>query len=189
MMNKLPYLLSIFIIIILDQVSKWYVLEEMLLNKAYAHKVPRDFITWMTEVKAAYLPPVSVPVLEGYVNFSMVWNRGVSFGMFQQSGDGVWVLIGCTAAIVLGLLVWFFKTENMNTRTSLLLIIGGALGNIIDRVRFGSVIDFVDIYFGEWHYPAFNFADSCIVIGVLLMLLNSVMGEKTEKSYTLKKHK
>jgi|TARA_R110002126_G_scaffold3263_1_gene18447 signal peptidase II len=189
MMNKLPYLLSIFIIIILDQLSKWYVLEEMLLNKAYAHKVPRDFITWMTEVKAAYLPPVSVNVLDGYVNFSMVWNRGVSFGLFQQSGAGVWGLVGVTGVIVLGLLVWFFKAENMNTRTSLVLIIGGALGNIIDRARFGSVIDFVDVYFGEWHYPAFNFADSCIVIGVLLMLLNSFTSEKSDKSYSLKKNK
>ncbi|MEC7577535.1 MAG: signal peptidase II, partial [Pseudomonadota bacterium] len=71
----------------------------------------------------------------------------------------------------------------------LLLVIGGAIGNIIDRVRFGSVIDFVDVYFGDWHYPAFNFADSCIVIGVLLLLLNTLLGEKKEEAFSLKKNK
>lgn len=190
MLNKLPYFLSIFIITILDQVSKWYVLENMLLQAAYKHKQPRDFLTWMTEVKAAYLPtggPASVEVFEGFMNFTMVWNRGISFGLFQQSGVGVWGLIAFTGLITLGLLIWFFKTEDMNVRTSLILVIGGSLGNIIDRIRFESVIDFVDVYFGDWHYPTFNFADSCIVVGVLLLLLNTVFAEKKEQPYKLKK--
>ena len=188
MLNKLPYFLSIFVITILDQVSKWYVLEEMFLQKAYAHKQPRDFFTWMMEVKGAYLPhSVSVPMVESFANFTLVWNRGISFGLFQQTGLGVFGLVAFTGLITLGLLVWFFRTEEMNTRTSLILIIGGALGNIIDRLRFEAVVDFVDVYFGDWHYPAFNFADSCIVVGVLLLLLNSFMGEKKETPFDLKK--
>jgi signal peptidase II len=96
-------------------------------------------------------------------------------------------LIGVTAAITLGLMVWLIKAEDANTRTSLVLIIAGAIGNIIDRIRFDAVIDFVDIYFGEWHYPAFNFADSCIVIGVLLLVINNLMSGKAEKTITYKK--
>lgn len=185
-MNKLPYLLSIIIIVILDQLSKWYVLEEMLLQKAYPHKQPRDIMTWFTEVNEAYLPPtVSIPMIDDFMNFTMVWNKGISFGMLQQLGP--MVLIGVTGAIVLGLIIWLFRAENMSIRSSLMLIIGGAIGNIIDRIRFGSVVDFVDVYFGDWHYPAFNFADSCIVIGVLLLLLNTLIGEKQDTPMKFKK--
>jgi signal peptidase II len=187
MMNKLPLFFAIFVVTVLDQLSKWWVLENIFLPKAYPHKVSRDFFTWMTEVKEAYLPPVSVEMVETMLNFSMVWNRGVSFGFLQQTGSGVMILIGATGAITLGLMAWLIKAEDANTRTSLVLIIGGAIGNIIDRVRFEMVIDFVDIYFGEWHYPAFNFADSCIVIGVLLLVINNLMAAKADKPVTYKK--
>tara|TARA_R110002124_G_scaffold287216_1_gene471456 strand:+ start:149127 stop:149693 length:567 start_codon:yes stop_codon:yes gene_type:complete len=187
MINKLPLFFAVFVVAALDQISKWWVLENIFLPKAYPHKPSRDFFTWMSEVKEAYLPPVSVEMVDTMLNFSMVWNRGISFGFLQQTGDGVMILIGVTAAITQGLMVWLIKAEDANTRTSLVLIIAGAIGNIIDRIRFEAVIDFVDIYFGEWHYPAFNLADSCIVIGVLLLVINSLVSGKAEKTITYKK--
>lgn len=190
MMNKLPYFISIFVVVILDQLSKWYVLEEMLLKKAYDYKQPRDFFTWMTEVKTAYLPSgVHTPIMEDFMHFTLVWNKGISFGLFRYSGEGINPIVVITGAITAALTVWLWKAEDLNIRTGLLLVIGGALGNIIDRVRFGSVIDFVDVFFGDWHYPAFNFADSCIVVGVLLLLLNTLMSEKKAEPFSLKKKK
>ncbi|MAH05631.1 MAG: signal peptidase II [Alphaproteobacteria bacterium] len=189
-MNKLPYFISIIFVTLLDQLSKWYVLEEMLLQKAYSYKQPRDFLTWITDVKSAYLPSgVSMPMVDGFMNFTLVWNKGISFGLFRHNGEGFNPIIVITGVITAALMVWLWKAENVNIRTGLLLVIGGAIGNIIDRVRFGSVIDFVDVYFGDWHYPAFNFADSCIVIGVLLLLLNTLLGEKREEAFSLKKNK
>ena len=108
-----------------------------------------------------------VPVLPG---FSLVFgmNPGVSFGAL---GDVPWwglTVLGL--AIITGLIVWMWRETSPATAGGLGLIVGGALGNVVDRVRHGAVIDFLDLSVGTYHWPAFNLADTAITIGVVLLL-------------------
>lgn len=109
-----------------------------------------------------------------FFNLVMVWNRGVSFGLFSHADDSRrWILILAAAAITLWLLVWLWRGPNRLVALALGLVIGGALGNILDRLRFGAVADFFDFHLFGWHWPAFNIADCAIVVGVGLLLLDS----------------
>lgn len=118
----------------------------------------------------------SPPVIQvtPFFNLVQVWNTGVSFGLFQEdSAARSWTLIGVAAAVLVWLTVWLWRAQNRLVAIALGGIIGGAIGNIIDRVRFGAVFDFVDLHAFGWHWPAFNVADSAIVVGVGLLLLDS----------------
>ncbi len=109
-----------------------------------------------------------------FFNLVMVWNRGVSFGLFSSAdGDRRWLLILVTAAIVLWLILWLWRARGLLLAVALGGVIGGALGNIVDRIRFGAVADFFDFHLAGWHWPAFNFADGAIVAGVFLLLIDS----------------
>jgi len=108
-------------------------------------------------------------------NFRMAWNPGISFSLFN-SGEAttIGILIAVQVAIT-GVLVWFmFRAKDTWIQLATGLIIGGALGNIIDRVAFGAVADFLDFHVGGWHFPTFNVADSCISIGVFVWLLDAI---------------
>jgi signal peptidase II len=105
-----------------------------------------------------------------------VWNHGVSFGMFNHHDNPATqrsILVLLTVAIILGLLQWLKRTEKKRLGFALGLIIGGALGNLLDRFHYGAVADFLYFHLGQYYWPAFNLADSCIVIGVGLILLDS----------------
>lgn len=115
------------------------------------------------------------PVFNGF-NLSVVWNTGVSFGLFRIFPS--FVLLAITGGFVVGLLIWLYKNDQPRERWALSLIIGGALGNIRDRVLYGAVYDFLDFYVGSYHWPAFNLADSCIVVGVLLLLYSQITPKK-----------
>jgi len=109
-----------------------------------------------------------------FFNIVLAWNRGVSFGLFGGAGEnGPLILIGLTLVIIGGLAVWLVKAETRFSAVGLGLIIGGALGNVIDRFRFGAVTDFLDLYVMGYHWPAFNFADSFVVVGAAALLLES----------------
>lgn len=124
----------------------------------------------------ALWPPYSdgialLPVL----NLRLGFNTGVTFGMFRDSAaEAVWLLIAITLAIVGFLTWWLWRTRLRAEATGLGLIIGGALGNVFDRIRQGAVTDFVDAHYGGWHWPTFNMADVAIVCGVGLLLLASL---------------
>lgn len=123
-------------------------------------------------------PPI-VNIIQGLFRLVIVWNRGVSFGL--MSGDGglpPWVLSGVAIAVCIGLFTWLRRTDRPFIGWGIGLVMGGAIGNVIDRARWGAVFDFADFHVGQWHWPAFNVADSAIVVGVGLMLLDSVIGEK-----------
>ena len=110
-----------------------------------------------------------------FFNLVMVWNRGVSFGLL--SGDApmrVLLLVALALGIIVWLGFWLWRTPYRFTAAALGLVIGGAFGNIVDRLRFGAVADFFDFHFAGWHWPAFNIADSSIVIGVALLVLDSL---------------
>ena len=120
-----------------------------------------------------------VTVVDGFFRLVTVWNRGVSFGL--MSGEGAlpaWILSGVAVAVCIGLFVWLRRTDRFLTGWGIGLVIGGAIGNVIDRARWGAVFDFADFHVRQWHWPAFNVADSAIVVGVGLMLIDSLIGEK-----------
>ena len=108
-----------------------------------------------------------------FFNVVRAWNTGVSFSMLNDYGrTGMWVLIIMALLIVAMLFYWLKNEKDKVTQVALGLIMGGALGNVIDRVIYGAVFDFLDFHIGGAHWPAFNVADSFITIGVLLYILN-----------------
>lgn len=112
----------------------------------------------------------------GFFNLVLVYNRGISFGLFQQNAQmGLWFLQMVTGGITLTLLVWLLRTPHALTRWAVALVIGGALGNILDRFLYGAVVDFLDFHAFGHHWPAFNVADSCVVTGAVLLLLQSLV--------------
>jgi signal peptidase II len=112
----------------------------------------------------------------------MVWNHGISFGMFASADDASrrWMLIGVATVITAIMLVWLWKARYGLLSLGLGLVIGGAVGNVVDRLRWGAVADFFYFHYEEWYWPAFNIADSAIFIGVVLLCWDSIVNpEKT----------
>ncbi len=111
----------------------------------------------------------TVTVIPGFFDLVHIRNRGMAFGILNRpdASPAYYLLVGGTIAAVILLLFWFRKTAGSNPRAGfgLSLIIGGAVGNLIDRVRLREVVDFLDVYAGSFHWPAFNVADSAITIG------------------------
>jgi signal peptidase II len=111
--------------------------------------------------------------------FDLRWteNYGVSLGLFSaETATGQWILVGVTAAIAVVVLVWMLRERAKGDILALALVLGGALGNITDRVRFGFVVDYADLHFGDFRpFLIFNVADACITIGVLIILARSLL--------------
>ena len=114
------------------------------------------------------------------LNLVPVWNSGMSFGLL--SDGGLWVRIGLTALafLVSGWFVWALPQLDQRQRFAGAIIAGGAIGNAIDRLRFGRVVDFIDLHIGAWHWPAFNFADAAITIGAGLWAYSILQGQETD---------
>ncbi|WP_374595861.1 signal peptidase II [Sphingosinicella sp.] len=113
---------------------------------------------------------------------SLTWveNRGVSMGLLQADGAKErWILTGVTALIAAGVAWWMRKEANRIDILALALVLGGALGNIVDRVRFGYVVDFVHVHVGTWSFYVFNVADAAITIGVAILLLRAFFERKS----------
>lgn len=120
-------------------------------------------------------------VVTPFFNLVTVWNYGVSFGLFNQgSAAAAWIFIALAVAISLALAVWLLRTDNRLVAVALGLILGGAVGNVIDRVRYGAVFDFLDFHAAGWHWPAFNVADSAICVGVAVLFIDSLFGDGEE---------
>lgn len=122
-----------------------------------------------------------IPVISGFLNFAYAQNTGVAFSMLDDHGDaGRWGL--SAVAILAGILVlyFFWRTPRSDDRIlgSLALLLAGIAGNVVDRLRLGFVVDFIDVQFGSWHYPTFNVADMAIVIGAGLLILDMFMTKK-----------
>lgn len=116
------------------------------------------------------------PVLP-FFNLVLTGNRGMSFGLFNNNDAmNTVVFTVLAAAIVIALLVWLRRAHNPMIRLALGLIIGGAIGNVIDRLVRGAVVDFLDFHLGNWHWFAFNVADAAICLGVIALLLDGLLG-------------
>ena len=130
----------------------------------------------------------SVKVVEGFFNFTHIRNSGVAFGLFasQQSEYKALVFIAISTIAIIAILVIFHQTpkEKKMVQTGLILIFSGAIGNLIDRILHGEVIDFVDFFINRHHFPAFNIADSCITVGVIMMVIDLFFGEVGPDSST-----
>lgn len=107
-----------------------------------------------------------------------VWNRGVSFGMFNhlENSHIIFSLLQGTIALILAF--WLYNNENKLFMWALGLIIGGALGNVVDRIKNGAVADFLDFHIAAYHWPAFNLADSCVFIGVMILIFDEIFLRK-----------
>ena len=144
-----------------DQASKWWVLEVLRLPEA-------------RNVPTLALGPFGL-------DLSMVWNRGVTFGLL--SGDGPWnhlVLALVAAGIAVFLLRWLARAETRMVAVALGAVIGGAVGNVVDRLRFGAVVDFVDAHAWGWHWYVFNIADAGIVCGVAALIADALFRRAPE---------
>ena len=111
--------------------------------------------------------------------FDLRWveNRGISMGFLTADSDfGRWMLVLLTAAISVGVVIWLWREERRDDAIALGFVLGGALGNIVDRVRYGYVVDFADLHFGEWRpFLIFNVGDAAITIGILLLLVRALL--------------
>ena len=151
-MMRLGLLLAV-AIAALDQLSKWAVLD-------------------------LFMDPPRVIKLLPFLDLVLVYNRGASFGILNMSAEWVpWLLTAIAAIVVVVLVVWLRRSDTRYLAAALGLIIGGAVGNGIDRVlrERHAVVDFIDIYVGTYHWPAFNVADSAIVVGVIILLIDGLI--------------
>ena len=145
-------LLCALAIIVVDQISKQLILEVFLSSNA----------------------PFNINIT-GFLDLVLVWNKGVSFGMFASDNPyQSWLLAGLTTLIVNGLTAWLWRASHLLLGVALGFIIRGAIGNIIDRIRFGAVVDFVYFHIGNFSWPAFNVADITISFGVIFLILDSL---------------
>ncbi|HEY2773059.1 MAG TPA: signal peptidase II [Candidatus Binatia bacterium] len=120
----------------------------------------------------------SVPVIPSFFSLTYVRNRGGAFGMLANLPDAWRVTFFVAFAVItVGALVWLLAStarEDILQRLAIAAVIGGAAGNLFDRIRYGEVVDFLDVYVRDWHWPAFNVADSFISCGVVVLLLASM---------------
>lgn len=133
----------------LDQMSKWVLLHTL-------------------------QPLEAVPVVEGFFNIVHVRNRGMAFGLFNRGEHLQWrtlLLVGASLAAIVVVTWWLtrLKSSEKAMTVGLSLVLGGALGNLIDRLAYGEVIDFLDFYIGTYHWPAFNLADAAITVGTAVI--------------------
>jgi signal peptidase II len=147
-MRKYHFLIAI-LVVVLDRVTKWLVAGKIALHD-------------------------SIPVLPGFFRLTHVQNPGAAFGLFAESSSewkvAILILFSIVALAVVSALLWKNSHSMTVTGVGLSLILGGALGNLWDRLLNGRVVDFFDFYLGSYHWPAFNIADSAIVVGALLLV-------------------
>ncbi|MGE5202715.1 MAG: signal peptidase II [Acidobacteriota bacterium] len=121
--------------------------------------------------------------LASFFNLVFVRNRGVSFGLFNGDSPANAMLFSLVAAVVVvALMIWLWRTQSLLVGIALGLVAGGAVGNVIDRLRFGAVTDFLDFHWREWHFPAFNLADSAITVGVGLLVIDGLLSRRESRN-------
>ena len=154
--NALAWLIISAIVIALDQLTKHVALTEL----------------------QPYAPHAVIP---GFLNWTLAFNTGAAFSFLHDAGGWQrWLFSALAFSVSLVLIAWLRRLPRGDWRTALplSLVIGGALGNLIDRVRFGQVTDFIEVYYGQWSWPAFNIADSAICVGAVLLIVFGLGGRK-----------
>jgi signal peptidase II len=151
--NRAFAAIVVFMVFLLDQATKWVVTYPLQLE-------------FRQEIR-----------IVDFFNLRWVENKGVSLGLLSADSElGRWLLVAMTAAIAIFVSVWLWREKRRDDSFALALVLGGALGNIVDRVRYGFVVDFADLHFGEWRpFLVFNVGDAAITIGVLLLLVRALL--------------
>jgi len=122
-----------------------------------------------------------------WLNITLAHNYGAAFSFLSDAGGWQrWFFVGLASVVSLLLLVWLLRLPRREwvTGLGLALVLGGAVGNLVDRIKLGYVVDFIDVHYGGWHYPAFNVADSAITCGVVLLLLDALLLSRSGKGGT-----
>jgi signal peptidase II len=143
------------LVFLIDQIVKWVVTYPLSLQRQ----------------------PFQTIELFDFFDLRWVENNGVSLGLLSADSEaGRWLLVAMTAAIATFVSAWMWRERRRDDSTALALVLGGALGNILDRIRVGYVVDYADLHFGDWHpFLVFNVADAAITIGVLLLLVRALL--------------
>lgn len=152
----------------------WYLLSAVVVGLDQISKVIA--YAWLI----AYQPHPVMPML----NWTLAYNTGAAFSFLSTTGvRHAWLLTGFSLVMSGVLCVWLGRVSHQAKRTSLAicLVLGGAVGNLIDRIRLGYVVDFIDVHYGTMHWPVFNLADAAICIGALLLILTKAPCEKTNR--------
>lgn len=134
---------------------------------------------WALNALTLYEP---VSVFPG-LNMTLAYNTGIAFSMLDESGDAGRWLLSALAIVVSGvLLIWLWRLMRHEKLLAAALgfVLGGAIGNVIDRIRFGHVVDFIDVYYQQSHWPAFNVADSAITLGAVLLIWDTIFGKRSD---------
>ena len=159
--NILIFLLGAAVVIALDQITKSAITSRFFMHESY-------------------------PVLNGLFNLVYVMNQGAAFGFLANAPEIFrYIFFTSITILALGLILYYLikhKPQNLRLVCALTLIFAGAVGNLIDRLRFGAVVDFLDVYIASAHWPAFNVADSAISIGAVLMIWDMIANRKKEKT-------
>ena len=168
----------------LDQLSKWWLLvrvfrpQEGLSAGTFAGLMLRaDDSLSQTFRIVTEVPP--------FFQLVLTWNRGVSFSFFRSDSPAApWIFAAVALAICAGLATWLRQMERAWPALAVGLIIGGAIGNVADRIRFKAVVDFLYFHWDSYYFPAFNLADSAITVGVAMLLIDGLFGraEKAKKA-------
>ncbi len=156
--TSLPWLWLSALVIVLDQFSKWLVVSHM----------------------TPYQPLVLLPSL----NLTLMYNTGAAFSFLSDAGGWQrWLFTGLAAIVSVALVIWLERLPARQglVAAALALILGGALGNVIDRARLGHVTDFIQVYYRDWYFPAFNAADAAITLGVMLLLFDGLLGARRKE--------
>lgn len=159
--NLMVFILGAAVIIALDQITKAAIVENFSLHETHS-------------------------VIDGLFNIVYVMNPGAAFGFLANASELFRRIFftGITVTVILLIIYYIVKSKLQNTLyvISLTLIFSGAVGNLIDRIRYGAVVDFLDVYIGTAHWPAFNVADSSISMGAVIMIYGMIVQRKKEKS-------
>jgi len=142
---------------LIDQVSKWWLVNYV-------------------------LTPIPFYRVNDYFNLRLNWNKGITFGLFNDFAQYMPYILSTVAFLILLLLAnWLRRAETLLAALGLGLVMGGAVGNVIDRLHYGSVVDFLDFHYADAHWYTFNLADSAIVCGVTLLLLENWLSKRQKR--------
>lgn len=148
------------LIVLLDQLSKAWAVEKL-------------------------VPNAALPLFPG-LNFTLVYNTGAAFSLLRDAGGWQrWLFIALAVGIAAFILAWLWRLPARRRwlGCALACVLGGALGNLWDRLSLGYVIDFIDVYYAHWHWPAFNIADSALTLGALMLIIDAFWFDRAEVSF------
>ena len=137
---------------------------------------------WLAEALLEPFRPIAIGPL---LNLTLMYNEGAAFSFLSNAGGWQrWFFAAFALVMTIALVIWLVRLARHEgvTAAALALVIGGAIGNLIDRLLIGRVVDFIDFYVGTWHWPAFNVADSAITLGIVLLLVTGFREELSKKT-------